>query len=149
MSFDWVSETVKKWAVGRWVPGECSALIVRLIGCCVDPLSETDNRAFGCPHTTDRTMAHWCPMKQSLESSDRPRLISCRVYRCVLARRHSPEHSSGGSQAGFSALWIDRLCVCTLRADFYMARNLCFRRAFTLASCLVEPALKCDTWVVG
>lgn len=128
-----------------WVQGSRSTLIVRLIECCVDPLSETDNREFGCPRTIARTMAHWCPMKRSLESSDRPRLISCRVYRRVLARRHSLEHSSGGSQAGFSALWIDRLCVCKLRPDFYMARNLCFWRAFTLASPLVEPALKCDT----
>ena len=72
-------------------------------------------------------------MKPSLQSPDQSHLISCRVYRSVLARRHSLEHSSGVHRQVFQRYeWI--VFVSANWGLILHGRDSCFLRAFTLAS---------------
>lgn len=72
-------------------------------------------------------------MKPSSQSPDQSHLISCRVYRSVLARRHSLEHSSGVHRQVFQRYeWI--VFVSANWGLILHGRDSCFLRAFTLAS---------------
>lgn len=72
-------------------------------------------------------------MKPSLQSPDQSHLISCRVYRSVLAQRHSLEHSSGVHRQVFQRYeWI--VFVSANWGLILHGRDSCFLRAFTLAS---------------
>ena len=95
-------------------------------------------------HCATRLHAHGVLMKPS---SAQPHLISCGVYGCVLAPLHSRSTPCSivlGFTGRFSALWMDRLCVCWLRPDFTWPRLVFFEGVY-LGLPHVEPVLKYDT----
>lgn len=83
-------------------------------------------------------------MKPSLQSPDQSHLISCSVYRSVLARRHSLEHSSGVHRQVFQRYeWI--VFVSANWGLIFTWPRLVFFEGVYLGLPHVELVLKCDT----